>query len=106
DPARIARMRVDLERNLVDAGHLDARVEEKHVVKDDRVHVCFLVEPGTQYLIDRFSFTGNDHVPQAELLALLHTHDHRVNEPGTPFREDLLETDLLYVSALYYDRGY
>ncbi len=106
DPARIARMRFDLERNLVDEGHRDASVEERHILADEKVRVCFLVEPRTKYLVDRIAFTGNDHVAQAELLALVQTHEDRVNEPGKPLREDLLENDLLFVSALYYDRGY
>jgi outer membrane protein insertion porin family len=106
DAARVARMRLDLERNLIEAGHLDAKVEARHVVADESVHVCFLVEQGPKYAIDRLRFTGNERVPSAELAALLHTHEHRVNEAGKPYREDLLEGDLLYVSALYYDRGF
>jgi len=106
DPTRIARTRRDLEIHLETAGHLEARVEERHRQNDHEVNVCFVVQPGPKYLIDRIAFSGNERVSQADLAAQLHTYEHRANEAGQPFRADLLETDLLYVSALYYDRGH
>jgi outer membrane protein insertion porin family len=109
DPARVARTRFDLERNLEGEGHLQAKVTEHHRAGDEPsapVDVCFVVEPGPAFLIDAIAFKGNDAISTFELRPLLKSHEHRANERGKPYREDLLENDLLYVTALYYDRGF
>jgi len=107
DPARVARTRFDLERNLFNEGHLQAKVEEHHRAADEsHVDVCFVVEPGPAFLVDTITFKGNDAISTFELRPLVKSHDHRANERDKPYREDLLETDLLVVSAFYYDRGF
>lgn len=107
DPARLHRSARDLEAHLQDSGYRQARVEPRsHERADGRQSVCYRVKRGPRYLIGALDFVGNRDIASAELRALVDTHDETVNAAGKPLREDLLEPDLLRVTALYYERGY
>jgi outer membrane protein insertion porin family len=106
DPARVRRMQVDLEADLVAQGHLDAKVEIRSRKRDDGVDVCVLVRRGKNWSIDDVRTDGNRAVSERELLALLDTHQGRVNTRGKPFHGSLLDADLPRLLSLYYDRGF
>jgi len=106
DPARIARSARALELRLRDQGHLDARVTSRERPRGRFVDVCLRAEPGPRFVLDSVHFVGARAIEERELLRLVRDHGERANRPGTPLRTDLLEYDLLFVSALYYDRGF
>lgn len=106
DAARVARMRADLERNLAASGHLHARVDPRQRAESEHVDLCFVVDAGPKFVVDRIAFSGNQQIPHRELAPLVHSHANRANATGKPYREDLLEADLMHVQALYYERGH
>lgn len=106
DPARVHRMQVDLEADLVARGHLDAKVETRSRKRGNGVDVCVVVRRGARWVIDDVRFEGNRAVSERELLSLVNTHERRVNLRDKPFRPELLDSDLPRVLGLYYDRGF
>lgn len=106
DPARVQRMRVDLEADLAARGHLDAKVVTRQRAERDGIDVCVRVTKGARWLVGEVRVEGNQALPTPELLALIDTHDGRANAPGKPFREELLEPDLARIRSHYYDRGF
>jgi outer membrane protein insertion porin family len=106
DPARVRRMQIDLEADLVAQGHLDAKVETRSVRSNDGVDVCVLLQRGKSWSIADVRVDGNRAVSERELLSLVDTHQGRVNTRGKPFRAELLDGDLPRLLSLYYDRGF
>jgi outer membrane protein insertion porin family len=105
EPARLHRRARDLERSLFDAGYRHARVQLRGARRAGRIDLCLLVEVGPRLAIDRLEFVGNQRVTAAELRAQMQTEGGTVNTPGAPFRAELVERDLLFLQAIYYDRG-
>ncbi len=106
DPYRIDRARSDLGKSLVDGGHLLARVEAHQKRRADSIGICFEVAPGPAFVLERLDFSGNDNVADAELLALVRSHDGKVNRVGKPYRGDLLDDDMPWLNVYYFDRGF
>jgi outer membrane protein insertion porin family len=107
DPTRLTRAARGLARELRDSGYLDARVEPRaRLGSDERIDVCLRVQPGTRFTVERVDFPGASALSASALRNLLHTEQSKANVAGTPYREDLLERDLLWLSARYYDEGF
>jgi len=105
DPVRVARMRSDLERSLLEDGHLRAHVETRHAKAGAGVDVCVVVRAGPRFVLDRIQFRGESALTEQQLFALL-VSGGTVNRPGKPFRKDLLDIDIARISIAYYDRGF
>lgn len=105
EPARIQRRTSKLEEELVSAGHLDAEVRVRAKRRGDVVDLCVQVEEGARFVVAELALEGNDRIGDAELLATMETSEGRYNTLGKPFRADLFERDILYMTALYFDRG-
>lgn len=85
-------------------GHLDARVATS-VFGDRRApSVCFALAPGPRYTIRRLAFRGNRRVSDEALAAAM--SGDGANKVGGVLARDLLDRNLLELSALYYDRGH
>jgi outer membrane protein insertion porin family len=105
EPARLHRRARDLERSLVEAGFLRARVSVRGLRRAGRVDLCAGVTLGPRQTIERLEFVGNQRIAPAELRSAMHTEAGTINTPGAPYRAEALERDLLFMSALYYERG-
>jgi outer membrane protein insertion porin family len=105
DPAYLNEQARDLEETLRHAGHSRARVELRGRANADRVDVCVEVRPGPRATIARLEFVGNSGLSAAVLRAQMHTDGGKINTPGGVYRSDVLERDLLFFAAAYYDRG-
>ena len=106
EPAGVDRALGALVRSWLGKGYLDARAQA-HALRVDPEHVnlCFDLDPGPAWVVDRMNPVGTSAVPAGELRALVSTHDDDYNTPGKPYRPDFLRTDILRMSALLYDRG-
>ncbi len=106
DPARIQRRVGSLVSAARAAGYLEARgAVHARLPDESTVDLCVAVYRGPRFFIDRIVFDGNHRVDDATLRAALHTADGKVERPGRPYRADLLQTDRLFLSASYFDRG-
>lgn len=105
EPARLHARALDLELTLRNDGYSEAKVVLGGVRTGDGVDLCARVERGPRTLIERMEFVGNARVSAASLRRAMHTDDGAINVPGGVLRRDVLERDLLFLSALYYDRG-
>jgi outer membrane protein insertion porin family len=107
DPARVFRAGDRLKEHLIESGYARAEITTlQRVSSDASVSVCFRVRRGPRFVLEALDFPGAESVDARELRALIHTEDGKVNMPGTPYRPDLLEANLVWLSALYYDRGF
>ncbi len=102
---RVQRMAEAIERNLVADGHLDAQIAVRRAARSGSVvDLCVASRPGPRVAIGNVTFVGARALTPA---ALLHEFKDAadVNHPGGRYDEDALATDLLYVSAAYWERG-
>ncbi|MEM9187588.1 MAG: POTRA domain-containing protein [Myxococcota bacterium] len=104
-PQRIHRLAGRIAAEYRRDGYRDARVELRAHRDDGVVDLCFLNETGRRWLIERFEFSGNELIADAELRDQLDTQDGEVNHPGGIYREDLLDRGLERVRGLYLARG-
>lgn len=106
DPEAVARATRELARAEVARGYLDARagVRARRV---DREHVdlCFDLDPGDAWHVERLAFPGASHVDREDLLAAIDTAGGTVDTPGKPYRAGRFAIDVLRIHALLYDRG-
>jgi outer membrane protein insertion porin family len=106
-PASVSRAARILQRVWVAEGYLDARADVRAIRTDNnRVDICLDLRRGPAWKITQLEFPGAKLVPPDELRAQMTTKDGSVNTAGHPFRRDLLDRDLLVMTALYYDRGF
>lgn len=76
--------------------------------KDNEVTVKFKVAEHQPVTVRRINFLGNLNVKDDELRAVMATAQQSFFSFGSggPYRQDLLERDVLLLSALYYDKGF
>jgi outer membrane protein insertion porin family len=82
-----------------------------HVVdteKDNEVTVRFTVKENQSVTVRRVTFVGNVSVPDNELREVMATAQTSILAFGSggPYKQDMLERDVLILSALYYDKGF
>jgi len=106
DAASARRSADELRRVWSSEGYLDARViPHARKVSVDRVDLCFELSRGTRWEIDRISFPGARTVAEADLLEVLRARNQTANQPGKPWRPELMAISKLELSALLYDHG-
>jgi outer membrane protein insertion porin family len=109
DPARIERRARLTRQSLVDAGHLLARIEVRGCrPSPSRVDVLVRADDGPEFVVDRVVFDGAHQVSHDDLLAALRKGngpDAHVNVLGRHYRAAAVAHEILYMNALYYDRG-
>lgn len=106
DPASARRSADALRRSWLAEGYLDARVVTHALrVSEERVDLCYELSRGTRWQIERLSFPGASVVAEADLAEVLRKRNATANQPGTPWRPELMEISKLELSALLYDHG-
>ena len=80
-------------------------VEPQH---DNEVIVKFKVVEHKEVTVRRVTFIGNEHVPDSDLRDVMQTGQGSFFDFGSggSYKQDVLERDILLISALYYDKGY
>jgi outer membrane protein insertion porin family len=76
--------------------------------RDNEVRVLFKIREHQPVTVRRINFVGNYTVADTELLASMQTGQSSFFSFGSggPYKQDVLERDVLLLSALYYDKGY
>jgi outer membrane protein insertion porin family len=77
--------------------------------EDNEVRVVFKIVEGQPVTVRRIHFVGNTHVPESELREVMQTGQGGLFAFGAasgPYKQDILERDVLILQALYYDKGY
>lgn len=92
-------------------GYFLAEVEARETPqRDNELVIKFVVKEHQQVAVRRVTFIGNEHVPDSELRAHMETGQEGFLGlsifGGTNFKQEILERDVLLLSALYYDKGY
>lgn len=106
DAAAAHRSADELRRMWQADGYLDARVvAHARRVGEDRVDLCFALERGPKWEIEKVSFPGARIVAEADLLEVLRKRSSTANQPGTPWRPELMGISRLELSSLLYERG-
>jgi outer membrane protein insertion porin family len=104
EPSRVQRMAEALRESYLREGRLDARVEARHRTHATGVDVCVELDPGPRVTIGKVEFPGRKALPKKTLIAAMQSK--KLNHVGGTYDEDLLQMDVLYISALYWDRGF
>lgn len=105
-PARLHRLAAKVASEHEREGYAEAVARVRGRRADSgHVDVCFVVEPGRRWVVERLDFVGNERIDDATLGELVSTFEDRVNAPGGVYREDLLRVDRRRIAAAYYDRG-
>jgi outer membrane protein insertion porin family len=63
------------------------------------------VEENPVLRIELIRFSGNREIPVADLLGVMELRGARGDTPGSVFDHDVLQADLMRITAVYYDRG-
>jgi outer membrane protein assembly factor BamA len=106
DGLGMARALAALETSWRARGYGDARAEAHALhVDDERVDVCVDLDPGPLWTVDRIEVVGTRTVPAGAMLARVDTKGDAFNEPGKPYRADLLRADVARMKADLRDRG-
>jgi outer membrane protein insertion porin family len=107
DPAMVARALRALERSWIGRGHVDARANVRaRRAGEGHVDLCFLLDPGPRWIVERVEWPGARRVSAADLRGAMDTRSDAFNVEGKPFRPDLLTVDGMRLGALLYDRGF
>ncbi|NOY93784.1 MAG: hypothetical protein GXP55_21590 [Deltaproteobacteria bacterium] len=105
-PQRLRRLSDRVSTDYRREGYGDASVEVHAArMEDGAVDVCFAIDAGRRWLIDRFAFVGNERLDDHALAERMATFDGRVNVSGGVYRQDFLSDDYLRIRAAYYDAG-
>ncbi len=85
--------------------NVDSSIEPQ---RDNEVIVRFKIVEHQEVTVRRVTFIGNVHVPSSELREVMQTGNGSIFDFGSggPYRQDVLERDILLINALYYDKGY
>ncbi len=80
-------------------------VEPQH---DNEVIVKFKIVEHKEVTVRRVTFIGNEHVSDSDLRDVMQTGQGSFFDFGSggSYKQDVLERDILLISALYYDKGY
>jgi outer membrane protein insertion porin family len=106
DPMRVHRAAHRLGEELLSAGHLKATVAVGATrVAPGLVDVCVAADAGRRYVIDRIEFPGATRLAPSALLPLVRRAKGDIDAPGGAYRAELLDEDLVRISAAYYDAG-
>ncbi|APS00883.1 outer membrane protein assembly factor BamA [Pajaroellobacter abortibovis] len=75
--------------------------------RNNEVIVRFHIEEHSPVTVRRVIIMGNEHIPDAELKDVIQTGKSGfLSFSGGPYRQEVLERDILMMTALYYDKGY
>jgi outer membrane protein insertion porin family len=76
--------------------------------KDNEVTVQFKVKENQSVSVRRVNFVGNLEVSDRELREMMTTGQSSLFSFGSggPYKQDILERDILMISGLYYDKGF
>lgn len=76
--------------------------------RDNEVTVKFKIVEHQPVTVRRINFVGNTDVPEADLREVMATGQSSFFSFGSggAYKQDILERDVLMISALYYDKGY
>ncbi len=76
--------------------------------KDNEVIVKFKIIEHKEVTVRRVTFIGNEHVTDSELREIIQTGNGSFFDfgGGGSYKQDVLERDILLITALYYDKGY
>ncbi|HEY1956256.1 MAG TPA: outer membrane protein assembly factor BamA [Polyangiaceae bacterium] len=92
-----------------DKGYLLADVTSTNEPqKDNEVIVRFKIVEHKEVTVRRVTFIGNEHVSDSDLRDVMQTGQGSFFDFGSggSYKQDVLERDILLISALYYDKGY
>lgn len=85
-----------------DAGYEQVEVTARTVDHESKINVVFHITEGEQTFVDKVEVTGNQNVPQDQLMG-----SQQFNlRPGAPFSPGKLATDRNRIYVAYLDRGY
>jgi outer membrane protein insertion porin family len=105
DPSWVLEIEDSLRELYQEQGYRGVKVDSRVAkVADGEVDLCVRIEQGPRSTIESIVFEGNDAVPDRDLASLLDTG--RINTVGGVYSAARFERALLYMQALYYDRGY
>jgi outer membrane protein insertion porin family len=81
---------------------------ELDTLRENEVTVRFKVTENQAVTVRRVTFVGNYSVPDGELREVMATAQTSILSFGSggPYKQDVLERDVLVLSALYYDKGF
>ena len=85
-----------------DVGYEQVEVTARAVDRESKIDVVFHIAEGEQTLVDKVEVTGNQSVPQNQLMG---SKEFQLR-PGAPFSPGKLATDRNRIFAAYLDRGY
>lgn len=91
-------------------GHFLAKVTYRLIpMPNNQVEVRFDIVEGPKVSVRRLQFTGNDHLPDDEILKFMRTRPtgfFSFISSNDTFKREFFDEDVLRIQALYYDRGY
>ena len=82
--------------------------EVREPQRDNEVIVRFKIVEHQEVTVRRVTFIGNEHVTDSELRDSIQTGNGSFFDfgGGGSYKQDVLERDILIITALYYDKGY
>jgi outer membrane protein insertion porin family len=86
-------------------GFADADVEAKKKEAAGEVHLEFAVSEGPRVTVEEIAISGNSAFTAKQIKGMMNTRESGVFR-SRPFREDLLEADVQYITDQYAARGY
>jgi outer membrane protein insertion porin family len=94
----------------LEKGFYLAEIEvETRDVGDDQVEVVFQIQENRKVIIQRIEFSGNDNLPDWKIKRWMQTKEGGfapwLTSTGN-FRQEVMETDLHTISAVYLEEGY
>jgi outer membrane protein insertion porin family len=96
-----------LERWYQERGHYRVQVEHREDRRGEDVHLTLTVRPGPVYPLQAVRFTGNEGVPESQLLALMTTAPKRTLVAGSGrLVDDVLAGDLENIRSYYALQGW
>jgi outer membrane protein insertion porin family len=93
----------------VEKGYFLADVtESRETQKENEVIVKFKIAEHQEVTVRRVTFIGNEHVSDSDLRDAIQTGNGGFFDfgGGGSYKQDVLERDILILTALYYDKGY
>ena len=93
----------------VEKGYFLADVEKTiDPQKDNEVIVRFKITEHQEVTVRRVTFIGNEHLSDSDLRDAIQTGNGSFFDfgAGGSYKQDVLERDILILTALYYDKGY
>ncbi|MEY4579835.1 MAG: hypothetical protein RL701_4538 [Pseudomonadota bacterium] len=105
------RAQTDKIRDLyAEKGYFLAKIRyQLHERPNNEVQVQFVIEEGAEVSVRRIRYTGNEHISDSELRAVMQTSQTNIFSfisSSNKYKRDAFDEDVNRLHALYYDYGY